>query len=710
MTENQTRSEETPLESWKEIATYLKRDVRTVKRWEKDEALPVRRHQHQARASVYAYPSELDAWLATRQPTAEEPAPWFRRPLSALAMTAALLLALASIASGPLVNPPGAAAQEKGTGRIAVRQVWDNGDATGAPSPDGRYLSFVNWMTGDLAVRDLGTGKNRNLTDEGTWSGKSQFAYYSIWLPDGQRIAYTWWNQDFYELRVVGVDGGKPAVVYRNEELVWIRAHAWSPDGKRILALFRKKDRTNQIALVSTTDGTAQVVKTLDWRYPLIMSLSPDGRTIAYDLVSDKDADISATRDIYLLAADGSRESVLVRHPANDYGPMWTPDGRRIVFASDRAGATGAWMIEVREGQPPGPARLVNASIRRMFPMGFVRGGALYFGYANFENGGNVYSAALDPETGEVVQAPARAIEQFEGENTSPAWSPDGQHLAYLSRRGSSPFGAGSWTIRIRRTETGEERELVPKLDRLRNQRDSPPQWSPDARFLLISGVDLKGREGLYRLDVKTGEAALVAGDSEGRPMRRHLWSRDGKTIYHQASRLQEGQPRPALIARDLETGRETVLYRGHMDGLALSPDGRQLAFVAQGDQKGTHSLKLLAVEGGTPRDLLSNLPAEKFPNLSGLAWAADGRHLIYGFRVGEGPAGAWPEPQVLGLWRVPVAGGKPQRLGIEADVLRDLTVHPDGRRLAFTAGSPAHAEVWLLENFLPQGEVARTE
>jgi Tol biopolymer transport system component len=287
-----------------------------------------------------------------------------------------LLLALGSVASGPLVNPPGAAAQEKGFKGVAVRQVWDNGDSTGAPSPDGRYLSYVNWYTANLAVRDLETGTNRDLTDEGTWMGKSQFAYYSVWSPDGRRIAYTWANGDIFELRVVAREGGKPAVVYRNEELVWLRPHAWTQDGERILTLLRRKDRTNQIVLVSAADGSVQVVKTLDWRYPLIMSLSPDGRTIAYDLVADKEADISATRDLYLLAADGSQESVLVRHPANDYGPVWTPDGKHVVFVSDRGGTASVWMIDVRENRPQGHARLVNPSIRRMFPMGFARGGA----------------------------------------------------------------------------------------------------------------------------------------------------------------------------------------------------------------------------------------------------------------------------------------------------------------------------------------------
>src|SRR5215470_16119024 len=56
------------LVSWKEIAAYLGREVRTVQRWEKTECLPVHRHEHQKRSTVYAYAGELDAWVKKRQP------------------------------------------------------------------------------------------------------------------------------------------------------------------------------------------------------------------------------------------------------------------------------------------------------------------------------------------------------------------------------------------------------------------------------------------------------------------------------------------------------------------------------------------------------------------------------------------------------------------------------------------------------------------
>ena len=60
------------LDSWKEIAAYLHRDVTTVQRWEKREGMPVHRHLHDRSGSVYAYGSELDGWLQSRKLRSEE--------------------------------------------------------------------------------------------------------------------------------------------------------------------------------------------------------------------------------------------------------------------------------------------------------------------------------------------------------------------------------------------------------------------------------------------------------------------------------------------------------------------------------------------------------------------------------------------------------------------------------------------------------------
>ncbi|MGA9574524.1 MAG: hypothetical protein WBS20_11320, partial [Lysobacterales bacterium] len=64
---SQTPQAEVPLESWKAIANYLQRDVRTAQRWEQEEGLPVHRHEHKKQATVYAFRHEIDAWRVAKE-------------------------------------------------------------------------------------------------------------------------------------------------------------------------------------------------------------------------------------------------------------------------------------------------------------------------------------------------------------------------------------------------------------------------------------------------------------------------------------------------------------------------------------------------------------------------------------------------------------------------------------------------------------------
>src|SRR5580698_2886797 len=80
-TPSTVRPPEDRLDSWKEIAAYLNRDVTTVQRWEKREGMPVHRHLHDRMGSVYAFPTELDAWSRSRNlPIAQESANDGRSP------------------------------------------------------------------------------------------------------------------------------------------------------------------------------------------------------------------------------------------------------------------------------------------------------------------------------------------------------------------------------------------------------------------------------------------------------------------------------------------------------------------------------------------------------------------------------------------------------------------------------------------------------
>src|SRR5262249_19567904 len=85
------------LNSWKEIAAYLKRDVRTLHRWEAEEGLPIRRHLHKKRGSVYAYRSELEAWWNERRVRLDKQATapvnrWDRRKVAIASVVLVLTL------------------------------------------------------------------------------------------------------------------------------------------------------------------------------------------------------------------------------------------------------------------------------------------------------------------------------------------------------------------------------------------------------------------------------------------------------------------------------------------------------------------------------------------------------------------------------------------------------------------------------------------
>ncbi len=462
---------------------------------------------------------------------------------------------------------------------------------------------------------------------------------------------------------------------------------------------FWMADQSTQIAFVGVADGTVRVLKTTDWRHPIRLGLSPGGRFILYDFPPQED---SGKRDIYLLASDGSFDVPLVEHPANDYLPLWTPDGEGIVFSSDRTGSPALWSLRVTDGRPIGSPKLVKRDMGMFFPLRVTQSGALYYTVRTGMR--DIYFTRFDSETSRRLTEPVKPVLKYEGSNGSPRWSPDGKFLAYFSRRSLSELRP---VVVVREVESGDEREFYPPLFRIDRMT-----WSRDGRSLLLAGFDRRRRPGLFRLDLESGSVGPRLLQYPKEDPRQAILSVDGKTLYHVSfKRTEAGTRSNCIVARDLPTGSDKDIFcsGGRIIGLNLSPDEKVLAFSSMTGQQPLWSMtiSLLTVETREVRPLLE-VPVGAGP----LAWSPDGESLY--FTRDSRRVNAEPEDHTHQLWRIPVDGGEPQKLdlGIGDTRVHGISLHPDGRQVAFAAGENTGSEIWVLENFLPkpEAEAARLE
>jgi len=111
-------------------------------------------------------------------------------------------------------------------------------------------------------------------------------------------------------------------------------------------------------------DGSIRALKTLEKFSGT--SFSPDGRYIALDAPQAGDP---FKRDVFILSTEERHEIPLVVHPAHDRVFGWTPNGKAVLFASDRTGSEAIWMIQVADGRAHGTPEMIRTGSSRTMPL-----------------------------------------------------------------------------------------------------------------------------------------------------------------------------------------------------------------------------------------------------------------------------------------------------------------------------------------------------
>ncbi len=607
------RPVEDRLDSWKEIAAYLKRDVTTVQRWEKREGMPVHRHLHDRMGSVYASRAELDAWTRSRNlrgakengndalppdPSASAAVSPASTSRSRWTFVLLLLLAVGTLAIGAILwfhrteyfwrNPIADA-------RFQTVTEFDGLEQAAALSRDGHFVAFLSDHDGqmDVWLTQAGSGLFHNLT------------HGSI------------------------------------SELVnpSIRTLGFSPDSSLVTFWVRKQDgsRSDDIGIwaVPTLGGEPRPylegVAEFDW--------SHDGSRLAYHTPGPGDP---------LFVSNGGRrteDKPIFTAPAglHSHFPLWAPDGSFIYFVQgELPDKLDIWRIRPAAGNPE---RITSLKARVSDPVLLDRRTLLYLATDTDASGPWLYSmdlerrvphrlsGGLDRYTSLAASADGRRLVVTRASPRRTLWRMRVDHLptevpaptqiSLTTSTGFAPRLGPNYLLYVSATGTDES------IWKLANGAATElwsgpgarifggPAISSDGNYIAFS-VRQNGRTLLYAMRADGTDARIVADSLElhGSP----TWAPDGQSITSAA----EDHDVPHLFRVFLDGRSPAPFLREYSADPAWAPDGRFLVY--SGPDIGT----TFSVKAVTPQAEPQSLPPLRLTRgARHLAFLPGGRALV---------------------------------------------------------------------------------
>ena len=548
-------------------------------------------------------------------------------------------------------------------GFITRRILADASGVGGNLTSDGKYIKYLDMEKGDVFQFEIASGQKSQIKNEGQWNDTDMESMFQALSPDGKLIVYDSYTKDWDpQLIIRNLDGSEVRTLY-NKKDSYFYPYDWSSDQEFIVGLLSEND-TNKLTLMSATDGTLRVLKNIPSELFMIdkACFSPDGKLIALSFIKDGNP---PNGEVCLINSDGRNEITVARHPAEDQLIEWTPNGRNLLFRSDRSGTWDIWTVRINNGNQQGDPELLKKDFGFYSEVcGIAPNGSFYYKVST--PSGGLYSGSIDLETGKILSSPIKVTTRYAGPPFDLRWSPDGKYLLYLSRRGG--IGPGNNIPTIRSVSTGAEKFLSPDL-RFVNQIS----WAPDSRSIVALGLTEK-ESAIFRIDIETSTITKLAGSGKFNP---NLCP-DGKTLVF----LKGGV---MLISKlDLETGEESDITKSAFS-YGISPDGKQAVFY------NNDVIKTIPLNEGEPKVLCSGL-AQNYR----ICWTGDGHNII-----ARAVSSYDNEPSKI--WRIPVLGGNPLQLDISVSNMISFALHPDNKSFVYSVMEESESELWMMENFLPK-------
>ena len=537
---------------------------------------------------------------------------------------------------------------------IQELDIWYNRGGMSL-SRDGSTLAFCRYKDGatNLFVRNLSSGDEKQITHYGTGH-----AHIPIFSPDGSEIAYSHMQKEASPFHIISLDTGQDRTVDADGF-----ASDWSTDG-RYIALFSGelyKQNTHSLLSISGKDIEKANLSLPDGKNQYSdMRFSPDAQYVTY----------ARKGNLYLYFLKNGNEIRITQGTNEDQQPMWTTDGKTLIFLSRRSYGPELDLctVTIADGIAGGEVHVVRPDLGQNVSLYSLSDtGRLLYEVTRREK--YVYSIAVDPKTGQPAGESARIAA-----GSYPVWSPDGKRIAYLTKENSQLY--------------------IMSADGTNHQRIADVSFPPTGTFAwgaeddTIYVPEYDGRRcSIYAVSTSTKQKRPVLLGQEVKGITEHVTcSPDGKQLafVKEAPPSKNGQI--FVVGSNGENLKQLTFYEeGYVWYPAWSPDGMEIAY-EYGRGNAIKTISVVSVDDGSTKEVFQGeTPQDRFYRKT---WSLDGKKMMWtgsrGLRVGNIEDGSSFPFEIKGVASFVVAWS------------------PDGKQILLAAQG-TDQRLMIMENFLPE-------